>query len=125
MANFYLGVDGGQSSTTALLGDQHGRVLGCGRGGPCNHVSGEAARAKFSGAIGASVADACQQAGLGREHRAFAAACFGFSGGPEDKQPLVEEMFAIGKLSMTTDALIALSGATAGEPGIIAVAGTG
>ena len=36
--SLFLGVDGGQSGTTALIGDETGRVLGTGRGGPCNHV---------------------------------------------------------------------------------------
>ena len=34
----FLGVDGGQSSTTALVGDETGRVMGVGRAGPCNHA---------------------------------------------------------------------------------------
>jgi N-acetylglucosamine kinase-like BadF-type ATPase len=120
-----LGVDGGQSSTTALVGDAAGRVLGMGRGGPCNHVSGPERREKFIGAIGGAVREACLAAGLDAARREFAAACFGFSGGVEDKQPLIEEMFSAGRLHVTTDALIALTGATAGEPGIIVIAGTG
>ena len=43
----FLGVDGGQSSTTALIGDETGRVIGHGRGGPCNHISGPEARENF------------------------------------------------------------------------------
>ena len=35
----FLGIDGGQSSTTAVIGDESGRILGSGRGGPCNHVA--------------------------------------------------------------------------------------
>lgn len=122
---FFLGVDGGQSSTTALVGDETGRVLGMGRGGPCNHVSGPEKRDKFVRAIGGAVAEACAAAGLPSGHREFAAACLGFSGGPDDKQALVAEMFPAGRLSVTNDALIALYGATAGEPGIIVIAGTG
>lgn len=125
MSSVFLGVDGGQSSTTAIIGDESGRVLGMGRGGPCNHVKGPGGRDKFVNAISGCVREACQAAGLGADRREFAAACMGFSGGPADKQALVEEMFSIGKLSVTTDALIALSGATGGEPGIITIAGTG
>jgi N-acetylglucosamine kinase-like BadF-type ATPase len=122
---YFLGVDGGQSSTTALVGDETGRVIGYGRGGPCNHVSGPEARIRFIGAISGAVATACVQAGLSDTHRQFTAACFGFSGGTEDKQKLIEEMFAIQRLVMTTDALVALTGATAGAPGIIVISGTG
>jgi len=38
LTRYYLGLDGGQSSTTILIADETGRVLGRGRGGPCNHV---------------------------------------------------------------------------------------
>lgn len=125
MTDIFLGVDGGQSSTTAILGDAAGRVLGLGQDGPCNHVSGPAAREKFINAIGGAVSRALAAAGLPETHRDFAAGCFGFSGGPKDKQPLIEEMFSIPNLVVTHDGLIALAGATAGLPGIIAIAGTG
>ena len=120
MDELFLGVDGGQSSTTAMAGDAEGRVLGLGQDGPCNHVSGPGARDKFVNAIGGAVRKA-----LGRTHREFASACFGFSGGAQDKRALIEEMFTIGNLVVTHDGLIALAGANSGKPGIIAIAGTG
>jgi N-acetylglucosamine kinase-like BadF-type ATPase len=125
VSTYFLGVDGGQSSTTALIGDETGRVLGSGRGGPCNHISGIEARNRFVTAIGGAVSAAAKAAGLDEQHRDFAGGCLGFSGGPQDKQQLIEEMFAIQRLVMTTDAQIALTGATAGKPGIIVIAGTG
>jgi N-acetylglucosamine kinase-like BadF-type ATPase len=125
VARYFLGVDGGQSSTTTLIGDETGRVLGYGRGGPCNHISGAEARNRFVTAIGGAVSAAAKASGLDERHRDFAGGCLGFSGGPQDKQQLIEEMFAIQRLVVTTDAQIALSGATAGKPGIIVIAGTG
>ncbi|MCS7313830.1 MAG: BadF/BadG/BcrA/BcrD ATPase family protein [Bryobacterales bacterium] len=121
----FLGVDGGQTATVALIGDESGRVLGAGRGGPCNHVGGPEGREKFTRAIRDSVGEACRNAGLDPETTRFRVACLGFSGGPEDKRALLGQMLAADRLIVTTDALIALSGATAGEPGIIAIAGTG
>ena len=47
MSRLFLGVDGGQSSTTAMIGDETGRVVGFGRGSECNHVKGPEGRAKF------------------------------------------------------------------------------
>lgn len=123
--DLFLGVDGGQSSTTAIIGDSTGRVLGLGQDGPCNHVSGPEKRAKFVGAISGAISKALLAGGISAHTTDFAAACFGFSGGPHDKQPLIQEMFSIGELCVTTDALIALSGATSGAPGIITIAGTG
>src|SRR5260370_31005801 len=53
--SLFLGVDGGQSDTTALIGDETGRILGSGRGGPCNHVKGPEGRPKFINAIGGGI----------------------------------------------------------------------
>ena len=125
MTRYFLGIDGGQSSTTALIGDEFGRVLGMGRAGPCNHVATGEGRAKFADAIQGCLGAACAQAGLDLSSVRFAAACLGFSGGPADKESILREMIATEQMSVTHDALIALSGATAGQPGLIAIAGTG
>lgn len=124
MSAFYLGVDGGQSSTTAMVGDETGRVLGQGRGGPCNHVGAAEGRQKFTAAINDCVGQALRQAGLNTA-TPFAAACLGFSGGAADKEPLLREFLRADKLRVTHDAWIALSGAHGGGPGIITIAGTG
>lgn len=124
MSIYFLGVDGGQSSTTALIGDEQGRVLGFGKGGPCNHVSGPEARERFITAIGGCVRQALSQAGLADGEK-FEGACFGFSGGAGDKQALLAEMFTIEHRSVTHDAMIALAGAHGGGPGLIVIAGTG
>jgi N-acetylglucosamine kinase-like BadF-type ATPase len=125
MPRLYLGIDGGQSSTTAFIANKDGRVIGYGRGGPCNHVSGPEGRAKFMSAVGACLAEACHQAGVDAKTVAFAAAALGFSGGPEDKEAYTRELIRSERYKITHDAEIALSGATAGMPGIIIIAGTG
>ena len=124
-SQLFLGVDGGQSSTTAVIGDETGRLLGTGVSGPCNHVGTADGRLKFLAAMKACLAAACLQAGLDPLRVRFASACLGFSGGPADKQGPIEEMVSAERLLVTTDAWIALSGATGGEPGIILIAGTG
>ncbi len=124
-SGYFLGVDGGQSSTTALIGDAEGRVLGMGRGGPCNHVGVAEGRDKFIRAIEESLGAACAQAGLDRTTIQFHSACLGFSGGPADKAAILREILSAEQMLVTHDALIALSGATAGEPGIVVIAGTG
>jgi N-acetylglucosamine kinase-like BadF-type ATPase len=122
---WYLGVDGGQSSTSAILGDENGRVVGAGRGGPCNHVKTGDGRQKFVSAMESSVGAACAAAGLDPRTVRFASACLGFSGGPADKEALLHETLPADRITVTHDGLIALSGATAGKPGIIMIAGTG
>ncbi len=121
----FLGVDGGQSSTAALIGDETGRVLGSGSGGPCNHADTGEGRARLEGAVSACLAGACDEAGLDPATVQFEAACFGMSGGPEDKQAILAAMLRAGRLMVTTDAVIALAGATETGQGIITIAGTG
>lgn len=121
--DLFLGIDGGQSSTTAVIGDASGRVVGNGRGGPCNHVKTGDGREKFTGAILGCVTLACEHAGL--RQVPFKSLCAGFSGGPADKEDLLKELVPSELTFVTHDGLIALCGATAGAPGIIAIAGTG
>jgi N-acetylglucosamine kinase-like BadF-type ATPase len=121
----FLGVDGGQSGTTAVIGDETGRVLGTGEAGPCNHATAAEGRAKLERAVAGSLAAACAEAGLDPHAIRFSAACFGMSGGPEDKHAILEAILRADKLLVTNDAVTALAGATAGGQGIITIAGTG
>jgi N-acetylglucosamine kinase-like BadF-type ATPase len=122
---FFLGIDGGQSSTTALIGDETGRVLGAGRGGPCNHVKTSEGRERFLSAIGDCLRSACAEAGVDPATTRFEAVCGGFSGGPTDKEALLAELVQTAHLRTSNDAVIALSGANHGDPAIIIIAGTG
>ncbi len=121
----FLGIDGGQSSTTALIGDESGRVIGAGRGGPCNHVKTSEGRERFLSAIGECLRTACGQASLEPATVRFEAFCGGFSGGPADKAALLGELIRADRVLTSNDAVIALAGANHGEPAIIVIAGTG
>ena len=120
----FLGIDGGQSSTSALIGDESGKVLGGGTGGPCNHAAAGEGAERLRCAITESVSGACAQAGLARTVR-FAVACCGMSGGPDDKRAILEELLPADRVILATDAEIALAGATTTGRGIIVIAGTG
>jgi N-acetylglucosamine kinase-like BadF-type ATPase len=113
VTGLYLGLDGGQSSTTTLIGDESGRVLGTGRGGPCTQP----------GSLGDSVRAALEHAGV--QSLVFEAACFGFSGGFADKESAARQMVNAKHYAFTHDAFIALVGATGGKPGVVTIAGTG
>jgi N-acetylglucosamine kinase-like BadF-type ATPase len=121
----FLGVDGGQSGTTAVIGDETGRVLGTGEAGPCNHAGLAEGRAKLERAVTGSLEGACREAGFDPAAVTFEGACFGMSGGPEDKEAILAALLRTRRLVVTTDAVIALAGATATGQGIIVIAGTG
>jgi N-acetylglucosamine kinase-like BadF-type ATPase len=125
MARLYLGIDGGQSSTKALLADETGKIIGRGHGGPCNHAGSAEGRAKFLSAVGDCLRQAYHEAGLESTSVRFASVCLGLSGGIEDKEAHTRELIASGRYKFTLDAEIALLGGTGGEPGIIIIAGTG
>ncbi|MYB50583.1 MAG: ATPase [Acidobacteriia bacterium] len=120
----FLGVDGGQSSTKAVIGDAAGRVLGRGRAGPCNHASKSEGRSKLRTAVSAVVDDALDVAGLPVATE-FEAACFGMSGGPADKRDLIAEIVRADAIRVFDDAEVALEGAVQGGAGAIVIAGTG
>jgi N-acetylglucosamine kinase-like BadF-type ATPase len=125
MSEYFLGMDGGQSSTTAVIGDERGQIAGWASAGPCNHVTAREAQAKFRTVVGECLSQAAARAGLDSAKPHFRAACFGMSGGPDDKAALLSELIDTEHLVVTHDAEIALAGATSGEPGIITIAGTG
>ena len=102
-----------------MIGDESGRVVGVGNGGPCNHVGNAEGREKFLRAVGGCLRDA------GFEGAEFEAACLGFSGGAADKDAYVRELINAKHYVITHDAFVALMGATAGEPGVVTIAGTG
>jgi len=107
----FLGVDGGQSGTTALIGDENGRVVAIGRAGPYSDPAGALK------ALANSVREAGFQPGF---H--FRAACIGLSGGPQER---AREVILADHYFITHDAMIALAGATGGDSGVIVIAGTG
>jgi N-acetylglucosamine kinase-like BadF-type ATPase len=121
----FLGVDGGQSSTKALIGDETGTILGAGTAGPCNHVGAAEGAEKLKRTVTECVNRACQRAGLDAASVRFRSSCFGMSGGPHDKERLLSEILRTERLAVTDDAAIALAGALAGAPGIVTIAGTG
>lgn len=126
MNDFFLGVDGGQSSTIAVIGDSAGRIAGWASAGPSNHVGAAEGQAKFLQVMRECVSHAAKQAGLPSPgHPRFKAACLGMSGGPDDKAALLSEIFDAERVIVTHDARIALAGATEGNPGVIVIAGTG
>ena len=123
MNEYFLGIDGGQSSTVAVIGDGTGRVVGWATAGPCNHVAAPEARAKFLRIVRECVAQAVARAEVGPIR--FRAACMGMSGGPEDKATLLNEAVPADHAIVTHDGRIALAGAMSGGPGVIVIAGTG
>lgn len=117
----YLGVDGGQSHTEALVADGNGRIVGRGLGGPSvstDFTGGEqlarAVREAVGNALGTS------------DFPAFKAAHFGLTGEfRERKEEIIKSLLSTEELGVGHDSEAALSGALLGRPGVVVIAGTG
>lgn len=122
----YLGVDGGQSTTEAVIADFSGIVLSRASGGPCNHVlepgGGKRLREAIQGSVGGALKEYC---GGTLERTKFKSAFFAMTGVPDQHRPIIAELVQADLLTVDHDSVGALMGATAGKPGVIVIAGTG
>lgn len=122
----FLGIDGGQTGTQAILADDTGRVLGRGAAGPSNHVEMPGGRERLRDAVTESANEALRVAGIGDLTSVeFAAVYCAMTGEADFKTEIITPIFTAAVLDVQHDAPAALAGATLGAPGIIAVAGTG
>jgi N-acetylglucosamine kinase-like BadF-type ATPase len=126
MSALYLGIDGGQTGTQAVLADATGRVLGRGAAGPSNHVEMPGGRERLRGAVSDSTNAALREAGLGDVTAVtFAAVYCAMTGEADYKTEIITPIFKASIVRVEHDAPAALAGATLGTPGIIVIAGTG
>ena len=126
MKKLYLGIDGGQSHTEAIIADENGFVLGRGTGGASNHAEIPGGRERLQNAVKDSIGAALENGDLPELTAAiFASAHCGMTGGAIYKEEIISAIIRAEKLTVGHDAPTALFGATAGKPGIAVIAGTG
>ncbi len=124
-----LAVDGGQSSTKALIADREGHVFGQGSGSPCDHITGphgyERNRAAIHSATKAALVDA------GVDAARIVAAGMGLTSCPPELglhhlfEEMLREIADPDALWIDHDVASNLAGASAGAPGIVVIAGGG
>jgi glucosamine kinase len=124
------GIDGGASSTTCLIADDAGRVLGRGVGGPVDHLYRAEGRRRTSQALAEALDAAFRDAGLPRS-APLGAVVAGLTGLEPDSPVsrtavrLLRSLVRARIVRATWDAEIAFAGAAGGRPGIVVIAGTG
>ncbi len=122
----FFGVDGGQTSTRAVLADETGSILAGVTAGPSNHTEEPGGPARLEAVIQVCLEKALAAAGLAKPERVeLAAACFGMTGETEIKRRILARIVRARSLLVVHDSVNALAGATGGEPGVIVIAGTG
>jgi N-acetylglucosamine kinase-like BadF-type ATPase len=119
----FAGIDGGQSSTQAMIGDERGRILGRGAAGPCDEIGQAAESTRLADALHAALHDACRSAGLsqGTQFAAIVAAISGYEGRIYGAAP----QLLSANVLIVHDALAAHAGALGGASGVVVIAGTG
>ena len=123
MTQFVAGIDGGQSSTVAVIGDEDGRILGRGASGPSDEIGEGPQSSRLHDALRDALANARRNAKLpeGQHFDAIVAGVSGYNGRVFGQPPhLPSERFVL-----MHDAPIAHAGALAGGPGVVVIAGTG
>ncbi|HVF88194.1 MAG TPA: BadF/BadG/BcrA/BcrD ATPase family protein [Pyrinomonadaceae bacterium] len=126
LEDLYLGIDGGQSHTEAVIADGDGNVVGRGRAGPSNHAEQPGGRERLRRAVVESVERALEIAGKSSlEEITFAAAHCAMTGSAEFKEEVIAPIMRARHLKVGHDAPAALAGAIAGGPGVVVIAGTG
>jgi len=119
-----MGIDGGQSTTRALIADLEGNLLGLGVGGAANHIHEPGGPERLRQSLQAALNGALQSASLPAGTH-FAVALCGMTGGG----PLVEEIcrqeLPAKQVVVTHDTRTALYCITQGAPGAVVIAGTG
>ena len=121
------GVDGGGTTTRAVIVDDKQRVLAEGRAGPSNPLRVGVASA--ASAVREAIDKACGEASIHRGD--LSAAAVGLAGVRRQdirdhmREKLGECLKEIKPIELLTDGEIALYGATGGAPGLVVIAGTG
>ncbi|HEY1682567.1 MAG TPA: BadF/BadG/BcrA/BcrD ATPase family protein [Candidatus Tumulicola sp.] len=121
--NLFAGIDGGQSSTRAVVGTGDGQVLGRGAVGGADEVGATTHSTRLRDALRDALAAAVANAGLPADAQfdTIVAGVSGFDGAHVGRPPELPARETI----VLHDAPIALAGALDGEAGIVVIAGTG
>ncbi len=122
----FLGMDAGASKTFCVVGDESGRILGFGRGGPGNHQGPglEAVVAEYRRAG----EEALAQAGLRGDQVAHGAFCLAGADLPQDYAMLIPAVRALGlarEVTVKNDTMAALRAGLSRPWGVTVICGSG
>jgi glucosamine kinase len=118
-----LAIDGGQSSTLALVARLDGTILGAGLAGPSNHINEPGGLERLEIALRESTTRALKNAN--RPARNVIHVCMGMTGGPRQAYEIMTQIMPHAKILAHKDMVTALAGASVARPGVVVIAGTG
>lgn len=129
MDELILAVDGGQTSTKAIIARRDGTILGQGRGTPCDHIHGANGVARNRAAIHSATHAALAEAGVRPEE--IIGVGLGLTSAPREQDAsaifrgIVDEICSPRAFWVDADFVSNLAGASAGAEGIVVIAGGG
>lgn len=117
------GIDAGQSSTTAAIADESGRIIARGTAGPADEIGQSAHSTRLRDALGGAIQSALREAKLPNDSQfdAIVAGISGYEGTIFGAPPHLPTKH----LELLHDAPIAHAAALGGKPGVVVIAGTG
>lgn len=118
---YVLGVDGGQTTTTAVVVDETGCLLGIGLGGLSTNLHDSDGAERVQQAVSEAVVGAVRMADL--QNARIAAACLSLNGDKDEIEALCASVLPNTNLILESETRIALYSVTFGRPGIVVVAG--
>lgn len=129
MDELILAVDGGQTSTKAIIARRDGTILGQGRGTPCDHLHGANGVARNRAAIHSAANAALANASVRAED--IIGVGLGLTSAPRERDAsavfrgIVDELCSPRAFWVDADFVSNLAGASAGGDGIVVIAGGG
>jgi N-acetylglucosamine kinase-like BadF-type ATPase len=124
---YFMGVDAGATKTFALVGDETGRLIALGKGGPGNHQTpGGVERAM--GCIAEAVDAALAAAGLAPAELAHASFCLAGADFPSDYELLngaIASRWPGLRFTVHNDGIAGLRAGTSQGWGVVSICGTG
>ena len=120
---YVIGIDGGGTKTVGAAVSMSGRILAM-RKGPginYNNIGMDQARGNLYQVVSGLV----QDCGENYEALYIGSAALEYTAGPETIQAMAGDVMDPEKMVIESDAYMALMGMTLGEPGLIAICGTG
>jgi N-acetylglucosamine kinase-like BadF-type ATPase len=124
-----LAVDGGQTSSKAIIARLNGEILGWGTGSPCDHLHGPRGYERNRDAIHSAANSALNAAGSSSDEIALVG--LGLTSAPRESTALakfrdmVQELCTPETIWVDSDFVSNLAGASGGEPGVVVIAGGG
>jgi N-acetylglucosamine kinase-like BadF-type ATPase len=119
----FAGIDGGQSSTVAVIADERGKILARGSAGPSDEIGQGPDSTRLRDALHGALDDARNRAGLAHTTRfaSIVAGVSGYEGRVHGRTPKLPADF----LALVHDSENAHAGALGGDAGVVVIAGTG